>query len=53
MRCMPQRRWALAGCAAGALTVTDPEILAGAFAWEGHWVWRPGEIVGRYACTVE
>lgn len=58
MRCMPQRRQAPAGCAAGALTVfaiavTDPEIFAGAFTWEGHWVRRPGEVVGRYACTVE
>ena len=36
-----------------ALTVTDPETFAGAFTWEGHRVWRPGEVVGRYACTVE
>jgi len=36
-----------------ALTVTDPETFAGAFTREGHWMWCPGEVVGRYACTAE
>jgi len=35
------------------LTITDPEVLAGSFVWEAPWVWRPGEVVGRYQCTVE
>jgi len=35
------------------LTITDPEVFTGAFTWEAHWIWRPGEVVGRYQCTVE
>jgi len=35
------------------LTITDPEVFAGSFTWEAHYNWRPGEVVGRYECTVE
>jgi len=35
------------------MTVTDPETLLEPFTWEGRWVWRPGEVVAQYQCTLE
>ena len=34
------------------LVVTDPATLTEPWAWHAHWVWVPGEEVGRYECTV-
>jgi hypothetical protein len=31
----------------------DPEVFAGTETWEAPYVWRPGESVGVYACTVD
>ena len=36
-----------------SITMTDPEVFAGSLTWEAPYVWRPGESVGVYACTVE
>lgn len=35
------------------ITNRDPEVFAGTQTWEAPYVWRPGEEVGVYACTVE
>jgi hypothetical protein len=35
------------------LTIEDPGTLLAPYSWDGFWVWRPGEEVGRYECTVE
>ena len=35
------------------LTIEDPGTLLAPYSWEGFWIWRPGEEVGRYECTVE
>jgi hypothetical protein len=35
------------------MTVTDPPTLTQPFVWKAYWTWRPGEVVGRYDCTVE
>ena len=35
------------------LTVTDPDTLTEPFVWNGRWIWRPGEVVDRYDCTLE
>jgi hypothetical protein len=35
------------------LTVTDPWALTKPFTWKGLWVWKPGEEVSVYGCTVE
>lgn len=35
------------------LTVTDPDTLTEPYEWNGRWIWRPGEVVGRYDCTLE
>ena len=35
------------------MTVNDPATLLEPFVWEAYWVWRPGEEVGLYDCTVE
>jgi len=35
------------------MTVTDPATLIDPFVWEAYWVWRPGEEVEFYDCTVE
>ena len=35
------------------LTIEDPGTLLAPYSWQGFWVWRPGEEVGRYECTVE
>ncbi len=35
------------------LTVTDPGTLTEPYVWNGRWIWRPGEVVGRYGCTLE
>ncbi len=34
------------------LTIEDPATLLEPFTWEAHWIWRPGEEVNRYQCTV-
>ena len=34
------------------LTIEDPATLLQPFTWQAHWVWRPGEEVNRYQCTV-
>ncbi len=36
-----------------SITMTDPEVFAGSLTWEAPYVWRRGETVGVYACTVE
>jgi len=36
-----------------SITMTDPEVFAGSLIWEAPYVWRAGEAVGVYACTVE
>ena len=35
------------------LTVTDPGTLTAPYIWNGRWIWRPGEVVDRYDCTLE
>ena len=35
------------------LTVTDPGTLTEPYVWNGRWIWRPGEVVNRYDCTLE
>ena len=35
------------------ITNRDPEVFAGAQTWEAPYVWRPGEEVGVYDCTVD
>lgn len=35
------------------LTVTDPWALTEPYNWKALWVWRPGEVVATYDCTVE
>ena len=35
------------------LTVTDPATLTEPYKWKALWVWVPGEVVAKYACTVE
>ena len=35
------------------LTVTDPGTLTEPYVWNGRWIWRPGEVVDRYDCTLE
>jgi hypothetical protein len=35
------------------LTVTDPGTLTEPYVWNGRWIWRPGEVVSRYDCTLE
>jgi Family of unknown function (DUF6152) len=35
------------------MTVTDPPTLVQPFVWKAYWAWHPGEVVGRYDCTVE
>lgn len=35
------------------LTVTDPGTLTEPYVWSGRWIWRPGEVVNRYDCTLE
>ena len=35
------------------MTVTDPATLLEPFVWESHWVWKRGEEVHRYDCTLE
>ena len=35
-----------------AMTVTDPQTLLEPFVWQGRWIWRPGEEVNRYDCTL-
>ena len=35
------------------ITNRDPEVFAGTQTWEAPYVWRPGEEVGVYDCTVE
>lgn len=34
------------------LTVTDPWALTEPYQWKALWVWKPGEVVGTYGCTV-
>lgn len=34
------------------LTITDPGTLLEPFTWQAFWVWRPGEEVSQYQCTV-
>lgn len=34
------------------LEVTDPATLTEPFKWKGLWIWRPGEVVSEYNCTV-
>lgn len=36
-----------------SIALTDPEVFAGTQTWEAPYVWRAGEEVGVYACTVE
>ena len=35
------------------ITNADPEVFAGTQTWEAPYVWRAGEEVGVYACTVD
>ncbi|MFL2547260.1 MAG: DUF6152 family protein [Candidatus Rariloculaceae bacterium] len=35
------------------LTVTDPATLTEPYVWNGRWIWRPGEVVDRYDCSLE
>lgn len=35
------------------MTVTDPEILVRPFVWDAYFIWRRGEEVNRYDCTLE
>lgn len=35
------------------LTVTDPDTLTEPFKWKALWIWRPGEVVGKYECNTE
>ncbi len=35
------------------LTITDPGTLTEPYVWNGRWIWRPGEVVNRYDCTLE
>lgn len=35
------------------ITNRDPEVFAGTQSWEAPYVWRAGEEVGVYACTVD
>ncbi len=34
------------------LTIFDPGVLLEPFSWEAHWVWRPGERLESYNCTL-
>jgi len=34
------------------IRVADPGTLSEPWEWGAHWVWAPGEAVGRYECTV-
>jgi len=35
------------------MTVTDPAILVRPFVWDAHFIWRRGEEVNLYDCTLE
>ncbi len=35
------------------MTVTDPEVLVRPFVWDAYFVWRRGEEVNPYECTLE
>ncbi|HEY5623671.1 MAG TPA: DUF6152 family protein [Gammaproteobacteria bacterium] len=35
------------------MTVTEPDTLAEPFVFDGYFVWKPGEQVGRYECELE
>ena len=35
------------------LTITDPQTLMEPYVWDGRWIWRPGEVVNRYDCSLE
>ena len=35
------------------LTVDEPAALVEPFVWDAYFVWKPGEEVGRYGCTLE
>ena len=35
------------------MTVTDPAILVQPFVWDAHFIWRRGEEVNLYDCTLE
>jgi hypothetical protein len=35
------------------MTVTDPTALVEPFVWDAYFTWEPGEVVGRYDCTVD
>lgn len=35
------------------LTITDPGTLTEPYVWNGRWIWRPGEVVNRYDCSLE
>lgn len=34
------------------IAVTDPATLKEPWTWTAHWIWKPGEEVNRYECTV-
>lgn len=35
------------------LTVNEPAALVEPFVWDAYFIWKPGEEVGRYECTLE
>ncbi|MFP6828261.1 MAG: DUF6152 family protein [Gammaproteobacteria bacterium] len=35
------------------MAISDPQTLLDTYTWEAHWIWRPGEEVNRYQCTVD
>ena len=35
------------------MTVTDPDILVRPFVWDAYFIWRRGEEVNLYDCTLE